>query len=45
MTLVEGRKPGEIAAALGLTAEVVRMRKSRAVKKVADLVKKKMLRR
>jgi RNA polymerase sigma-70 factor (ECF subfamily) len=44
MTLVEGRKPGEIAAALGLTAEVVRMRKSRAVKKVADLVRKKMLR-
>jgi RNA polymerase sigma-70 factor (ECF subfamily) len=44
MSLVEGRKPGEIAGALGLTAEVVRMRKSRAVKKVANLVKKKMLR-
>lgn len=40
MTLVEGRKPGEIAAALGLTAEVVRMRKSRAVKKVTDLIRK-----
>lgn len=41
MTLVEGRKPGEIAAALGLTSEVVRTRKMRAVKKVADLVRKK----
>lgn len=40
MTLVEGRKPGEIAAALGLTSEVVRTRKLRAVKKVADLIKK-----
>ena len=44
MTLVEGRKPAEIAAAVGLRAEVVRMRKSRAIKKVADLVRKKMLR-
>lgn len=41
MTLVEGRKPGEIAAALGLTSEVVRTRKLRAAKKVADLVRKK----
>jgi RNA polymerase sigma factor (sigma-70 family) len=44
MTLVEGRKPGEIAAALGLTAEVVRTRKLRAARKVADLIRKKMLR-
>jgi RNA polymerase sigma factor (sigma-70 family) len=44
MTLVEGRKPGEIAAALGLTSEVVRTRKMRAVKKVADLIGKKMSR-
>jgi RNA polymerase sigma factor (sigma-70 family) len=44
MTLVEGRKPGEIAAALGLTSEVVRTRKLRAVKKVADLIKMKMSR-
>jgi len=44
MTLVEGRKPGEIAAALGLTSEVVRTRKLRAVKKVADLIRKKMSR-
>lgn len=41
MTLVEGRKPGEIAAALGLTPEVVRTRKLRATKKVAGLVRKK----
>jgi RNA polymerase sigma factor (sigma-70 family) len=41
MTLVEGRKPGEIAVALGLTPEVVRTRKLRAVKKVADLIRKK----
>jgi len=40
MTLVEGRKPGEIAAALGLTSEVVRTRKLRAVKKVTDLLRK-----
>jgi len=44
MTLVEGRKPGEIATALGLTPEVVRTRKLRAVKKVADLIRKKMSR-
>jgi RNA polymerase sigma factor (sigma-70 family) len=40
MTLVEGRKPGEIAAALGLTSDVVRTRKLRALKKVADLIKR-----
>ena len=44
MTLVQGHKPGEIAAALGLTSEVVRTRKTRAVKKVADLIRKKMSR-
>jgi RNA polymerase sigma-70 factor (ECF subfamily) len=44
MTLVQGQKPGEIAAALGLTSEVVRTRKTRAVKKVADLIRKKMSR-
>ncbi len=44
MTLVEGRKPAEIAAALGLTSEVVRTRKLRAVKKVADLIRKKLSR-
>jgi len=45
MTLVEGSKPGEIAAALGLRSEVVRTRKLRAVKKVADLIKKMSLSR
>jgi RNA polymerase sigma-70 factor (ECF subfamily) len=44
MTLVQGSKPGEIAAALGLTSEVVRTRKTRAVKKVADLIRKKLSR-
>lgn len=40
MTLVEGHKPGEIAAAMGLSSEVVRTRKLRAMRKVADLIKK-----
>ena len=40
LTLVEGLKPGEIAARLGLTAEVVRTRKSRALKKTTERVKK-----
>jgi RNA polymerase sigma factor (sigma-70 family) len=44
MTLVEGHKPGEIATALGLTSEVVRTRKLRAVMKVTDLIRKKMSR-
>jgi len=34
MTLVEGLKPGEIAETLRLTSEVVRQRKSRALKKL-----------
>jgi len=44
MTLVEGRKPGQIAITLGLTSEVVRTRKLRAVRKVADLIRKRMSR-
>ena len=44
MTLVEGRKPGEIAATFGLTSEVVRTRKLRAVRKVAELIRKRMSR-
>jgi RNA polymerase sigma-70 factor (ECF subfamily) len=40
MTLVEGLKPGEIAGRLGMTSEVVRARKSRALKKTTDRVKK-----
>ena len=40
MTLVEGLKPGEIGVRLGLTSEVVRARKSRALKKTIDRVKK-----
>jgi RNA polymerase sigma-70 factor (ECF subfamily) len=38
MTLVDGLKPGEIAYRLGLTAEVVRARKSRALKKVIERI-------
>jgi RNA polymerase sigma-70 factor (ECF subfamily) len=44
MTMVEGHKPGEIAAALGLTSEVVRTRKLRAMKKVTEFIRKKMSR-
>jgi RNA polymerase sigma factor (sigma-70 family) len=40
MTLVEGLKPGEIAGQLNLTPEVARQRKSRAVKKVIECVRK-----
>jgi RNA polymerase sigma-70 factor (ECF subfamily) len=36
LTLVEGLKPGEIATRLGLTPEIVRTRKSRAVKRAAE---------
>ncbi|HET7698351.1 MAG TPA: sigma-70 family RNA polymerase sigma factor [Vicinamibacterales bacterium] len=39
LTLVEGLKPGEIAARLGLTSEAVRTRKSRAVKKTTQRIK------
>ena len=44
MTMVEGCKPGEIAAKLGLSSEVVRTRKLRALKKVTDLIERKMSR-
>jgi RNA polymerase sigma-70 factor (ECF subfamily) len=40
LTLVNGLKPGEIAARLRLTSEVVRARKSRALKKLIERVKK-----
>lgn len=39
MTLSDGLKPGEIASRLGLSAEVVRARKSRALRKVIDAVR------
>ncbi len=35
-TLVEGMKPGEIARRLGLSSELVRTRKSRAIKRVIE---------
>ena len=40
MTLVDGLKPGKIALELGLTPEAVRTRKSRAVRKVTEMVEK-----
>jgi RNA polymerase sigma factor (sigma-70 family) len=40
LTLVEGLKPGEIAVRLGLTSEAVRTRKSRALKKTIERVKR-----
>jgi RNA polymerase sigma-70 factor (ECF subfamily) len=44
MTLVEGRKPREIADALGLSSEVVRTRKLRAVRRVRGLIETKVSR-
>ena len=40
LTLVEGLKPGQIGAQLGMTSEVVRARKSRALKKTMERVKR-----
>jgi RNA polymerase sigma factor (sigma-70 family) len=40
LTLVEGMKPGEIAARLNLKPEVVRKRKSRAIRKLREAVQK-----
>lgn len=38
LTLVEGMKPGEIAEKTGLTPDVVRTRKSRAIKRVLEVI-------
>lgn len=40
MTLVQGLKPSEIANQMNLTPEVVRQRKSRAVRKVIERIKR-----
>jgi RNA polymerase sigma-70 factor, ECF subfamily len=40
MSLVDGLKPGEIAHQLGLASEVVRQRKSRGLRKVAERIKR-----
>ena len=45
MTLIEGRKPGEIAATLGVTSETVRTRKLRALRKITDAIQKKLSRK
>jgi RNA polymerase sigma-70 factor (ECF subfamily) len=42
LTLLDGLKPGEIAVQLGLTSEVVRTRKSRALKKTIERVKRRL---
>jgi RNA polymerase sigma-70 factor (ECF subfamily) len=39
LTLVDGLKPGDIARRLGLSAEVVRARKSRALKRLTEQVR------
>ena len=39
LTMVDGLKPGDIAERLGLSSEVVRQRKSRAIKKISEYVK------
>ena len=39
LTLADGLKPGEIARRLGLSDEVVRARKSRALRKLMDRIK------
>jgi len=39
MTLIEGSKPGAISKMLGMSSEVVRQRKTRATRKVAEYVK------
>ncbi len=40
LTLIDGLKPGEIGVRLGLTSEVVRARKSRALKKTIAQVQR-----
>jgi RNA polymerase sigma-70 factor (ECF subfamily) len=44
LTLVEGLTPAEIAARLGLSSEVVRKRKSRAVRRARERMRKKLSR-
>lgn len=39
LTLVKGMKPGEIAAELDLSAELVRQRKSRAIRRIAERIR------
>jgi len=40
LTLVEGLKPGQIAVRLGLTPEVIRKRKSRAVRRAREAIRR-----
>jgi RNA polymerase sigma-70 factor (ECF subfamily) len=38
LTLVEGLKPGQIASRIGVSADVARTRKSRALKRILDIM-------
>jgi RNA polymerase sigma factor (sigma-70 family) len=38
MTLIDGFKPAEVAAAIGISSEAVRQRKSRALKKLLSRI-------
>ena len=38
LTLVDGLKPGQIAQRIGVTADVARTRKSRALKRILDVI-------
>ena len=38
LTLVEGLKPGQIASRIGVSADVARTRKSRALKRILDVM-------
>jgi RNA polymerase sigma factor (sigma-70 family) len=40
LTLIDGLKPGEVARQVGLSPEVVRARKSRALKKIIAIIRK-----
>ena len=39
LSLVEGWKPGQIAVELGLSAEVIRQRKSRALRRISEILR------
>ncbi len=38
LTLVEGLKPGQIAMKIGVSADVARTRKSRALKRILEIL-------
>jgi RNA polymerase sigma-70 factor (ECF subfamily) len=38
LTLVEGLKPGQIASKIGVSADVARTRKSRAIRRILEVI-------